>query len=154
MIVILDTNVLLSSLTALDSPPSILLERWYEDEFKVAASEATLAEINNVLGRPKWVARLANYTEKVDELLLRLRQYSYWPAEIIELPLLEFDPKDTAIVALALSSDAAFIVSGDKRLRANGPYGDISVITPREFLDILQARDEDTGAMIEGAGTP
>ena len=45
------------------------------------------------------------------------------------------DPDDDKFLACAVASSVEVIVSGDKKLRAVTGYGEIRVVTPRQFVD-------------------
>ncbi len=109
-------------------------------------SDATYFELLDVLGREFWVIALKDYTDDVVRMIEQIGQIAFFEDEIPEIPVFIPDPKDTKFIALALAVDADYIVSGDKKLRAHGPYGRTPVVTPREFLDILEARDENTAS--------
>lgn len=52
------------------------------------------------------------------------------------------DPKDDYLVALARVSGAGYLVSGDPHLAAALPGGGtVSVLTPRQFSEILEGND-------------
>lgn len=46
------------------------------------------------------------------------------------------DPKDNKYLELAVSSDANFIISGDKDLLVLHPFRKISILTPDQFLTV------------------
>jgi predicted nucleic acid-binding protein len=48
------------------------------------------------------------------------------------------DPKDDAVVACAQEGEADYIVSGDQDLLVLEEYGDVQIVSPREFLEILE----------------
>ena len=45
------------------------------------------------------------------------------------------DPKDDKFLELAINGNANIIVSGDKDLQVLHPFRNISILSPREFLD-------------------
>lgn len=45
------------------------------------------------------------------------------------------DPKDDKFLELAVNGNANIIVSGDKDLQVLHPFRNISILSPREFLD-------------------
>jgi predicted nucleic acid-binding protein len=67
-----------------------------------------------------------------------------------DVPSYTADPDDDYLVALALSSGASYLVSGDRHLldlgavtepAPEGPERGVNVFTPREFLVLLGAEE-------------
>jgi putative PIN family toxin of toxin-antitoxin system len=56
----------------------------------------------------------------------------------VEFPSYTADPDDDYLVALALSSGADFLVSGDRHLLELGDDAPVRVLTPRRFLEELE----------------
>ena len=48
------------------------------------------------------------------------------------------DPNDDMIVACALAAGADYIVTRDKDLLSLGEHEGIRIVTPRQFLDLLE----------------
>ena len=48
-------------------------------------------------------------------------------------------PEDDLILATAISGNADYLVTGDRQLLALGSYGGVRIVTPRDFLAILDA---------------
>src|SRR4051794_34333551 len=96
-------------------------------------------------------------TETADTLLFkaRLRAYAYTDTEVRvfihglltraemtnSLPTLRAvpnDPKDDPIIATAVAAKADYLVTGDRaHLLPIGQYEGIRIVSPRDFLDIL-----------------
>ena len=101
------------------------------------------------------IAHCAEMDDEVRKALLG-RKFKWQPANV-EKALLGFaeratlielsgavkgvcrDPKDDMILECAVLARAKFIVSGDRDLLALGNYENISIVTPRAFLDMLAA---------------
>ena len=129
--VVLDCNVFVSALLSSDGAPAQILERWADGAFDLIISPLLLAELERVLGRPKFRASIdaihaeALLSGVIDDGLL----VEDPPPQLGLTP----DPGDDYLVVLARKADAHCIVSGDAHLReltdAVPP-----VLTPREFL--------------------
>jgi predicted nucleic acid-binding protein len=50
------------------------------------------------------------------------------------------DPDDDHVLAAAVVGEADCIVTGDKDLLVLDPYEGIRIVTPREFLDVLEGQ--------------
>ncbi len=94
-------------------------------------SLATLAELNEVLRRPRF-----NIYLRVDE------RQEFLAALVRESELVEVsaavsacrDPKDDKFLELALSGAATHIISGDDDLLALHPFRGIAILSPHYFV--------------------
>lgn len=133
-VVVLDTNVIVSAAFSPASPPALAFER-VVTQFVPLVSEETLGELNEVLLRPHIVAAVPE--ERLQRLLLAYRR-----ASVLLRPTVSVedspDPDDAIFFQLAVTGRASFFVTGDKRLWALDPYGEVGtrVVSPRAFLDI------------------
>jgi predicted nucleic acid-binding protein len=48
-------------------------------------------------------------------------------------------PEDDLVLAAAVTAEADFLVTGDKRFLAVGSYAGVTILSPRAFLDVLEA---------------
>jgi putative PIN family toxin of toxin-antitoxin system len=133
--IVLDTNILVAALITKDTPPDRLYEAWLKGEFELVTSAAQLAEVADVLARP----RLHKYID-ADEAAVLLENIDT-RAHILEDPPnvdLSPDPKDNPILAAAIAGKADLIVSGDKKhLLALGEAEGIPIVTARDALERL-----------------
>jgi uncharacterized protein len=89
-----------------------------------------------VLGRPKF-RRYVN-PAVVTEFIDGLSEDAVIVKDPPELPRVSPDPDDDYLIALARAAGADYIVSGDRDL-LDVTDPDPPVLTPRQFLDILDA---------------
>lgn len=138
MRLVIDTNVLLSALLWRNTPHA-LLEQARNGVVTLISSPALLAELAEVLERPKFDAMLAKSGTSRAELFAKLRLL----AEVMEPPPLAQpvcrDPDDDAVLALARVALADLIVSGDDDLLTLGSFEGIPIVTPAQALERLQA---------------
>lgn len=128
--IVVDTNVLISAALLPQSASARALDRTLE-EFQLIQSEATLAELVDVIMRPRFVHYLDE--ERRSRFLFVLAQVS----EVIgvQIRVTECsDPKDDKFLELAIDGNAQLIVSGDSHLRDLHPFRGIAIVTPGEFL--------------------
>jgi putative PIN family toxin of toxin-antitoxin system len=130
---VIDTGVAVSALLLPRSVP--------RQAFDVAAargkllvSEATVAELDDVLRRPKFNKYVPE--EKRLEFLAALVQEAE-QVEVTEVITACRDAKDNKFLELAVSGRASHIVSGDGDLLALHPFRGIAVVTPQDFLTSL-----------------
>ena len=136
MRVILDTNILIGALITKGTPPDRLYRAWLRGESELVASMAQLAELANVLVRP----RLQRFPD-ADEASAIVQNIGT-PAVILDQPPqvnLSPDPKDNPILAAAIAGRVDLIVSGDKKhMLALREVEGIPVVTAREALALLR----------------
>ena len=137
MRVVLDTNILVAALITKGTPPDELYQAWLRGEFELVTSDAQLAEVTEVLARPR-LQKFIDADEAaaiVDNMDTR--------ALVLDAPpgvQLSPDPKDNPILAAAIAGHADFIVSGDKKhMLALGAAGGIPIVTARDALARLEA---------------
>ena len=135
MRVLLDTNILIGALITKGTPPDELYQAWLRGEFDLVTPVAQMAEIEDVLARPR-LQRFPSTEESeaiVEEIRTRALGFDELPS--VDLSL---DPKDNPILATAIAGKADLIVSGDKKhVLALGAVGGIPIVTAREALKRL-----------------
>ena len=60
----------------------------------------------------------------------------------LTLPGVTRDPKDDPVVACAVEGGAGFIVSGDQDLLVLRTYKRVRMVTPRDFLALLETQTD------------
>jgi uncharacterized protein len=133
---VLDPNVLVSAVISQAGPPRQILTAWIANRFELIASPTLLEELGDVLGRPKFrrYVNPAVVTEFIDGLSEDAVIVKDPPEPLRVSP----DPDDDYLIALARAAGADYIVSGDRDL-LDVTDPDPPVLTPRQFLDILDA---------------
>jgi uncharacterized protein len=110
---VLDTNVVLSGLFW-HGTPHALLDRVREGTLIFISSPALLAELAEVIARPKYDTILVRSSTSRERSLVEVRELT----EVIAPPPLAEpvcrDPDDDAVLALGVAANVDLIVSGDK----------------------------------------
>src|SRR5205807_10520144 len=97
-----------------------------------------LAELEDVLDRPKFAKRPAAADVTVAELMTGYAALAHAVRlSAIEAVIAE-DPDDDVVLATAVAAQAEVIVSGDHHLLALGEYQDIATLSAADFLARLQ----------------
>ncbi len=148
IVAVLDTNVLVSALCLPQSLPADLLRRWLAREFTLVLSEPILAELADVLRRPKIVRRFAMTEGKAAAFAGVLRDLAVLVPVTLALEAVPDDPKDNHVVACALEGGAGFLVSGDHHLTGLGQFRDVRVLSPALFRALLL--DQQAGQEVPG----
>ena len=135
MKVVLDANVLVSAVIAQGASHRIVI-RWLEQgDLEVVVCPTLLAEVDDVLNRPRIQKRIE--PELSQRYLATLRRVADVAADPESAAALTRDPDDDYLVALAREHSVDYIVTGDKDL-LEWPEQRPPVITPAEFDDLLR----------------
>ena len=135
MRVVLDTNILISALITRNTPPDKLYQAWLRGEIELVISDAQVAEIYDVLSRP----RLRRFLD-ADEADAIAENIAARALVITELPVVNVspDPKDNPVLASAIAGKAELIVSGDKKHMLDlGEVEGIPIVTARKALELM-----------------
>jgi len=130
--VVLDTNILIGALITKGTPPDRLYQAWLRTEIELVTSTAQMAEMVDVLARP----RMQKFID-ADEAAAIVENIGT-RAVIVDRPPavnLSPDPKDNPILAVAVAGKADLIVSGDKKhMLALRDVEGIPVVSARDAL--------------------
>lgn len=134
---VIDTNVLLSALLWRGTPHR-LLQQAESGVIRLISSPDLLAELADVLARPKFATALERTQIAVPALMAQLQIF----LEVIHPPPLAQpvcrDPDDDAVLALALAAQADVVISGDDDLLSLSIFAGIPIITATQALERLQ----------------
>lgn len=139
IVAVLDTNVLVSGFPARRGIPAALIDFWRQGHYRLVVSEAILTELTETWGTAYWQARYSPI-DAADALAL-LRADAIVAPLTVQITGVATHPEDDLILATAVSSGAAYLVTGDRRLRAVGAYAGVAILSPREFADLLATAD-------------
>lgn len=130
---VLDTNVVLSGLLW-HGTPHALIDRVREGSLTLISSPALLAELVEVIARPKFDTILARSNTSRERSLVEMRELTevLAPSPLAE-PVCR-DPDDDAVLALGVAANVDFIVSGDRDLLTLKSFRGIAIVTPAEAL--------------------
>jgi hypothetical protein len=136
---VLDTNVLLSALIRPCGPPGRILDRLTDGAFELVLSPRLVDELRRA-SRYRHVRKYVRLSDQ--ELEVRLAQIET-VADPVEgtrtVRRAVRDPHDLMFLAAAVEGRADYIVTGDEDLLALDEHEDIAIVTPRAFLDVLEA---------------
>lgn len=142
---VVDTSVLVSAFVGDPAAgPGQLVEAWREQQFELVVSPRLLAELTDVLTRPKlerWggEGRAEAYVEAFAALSAEYADSDE------PLPSGVRDPDDAYLVDLARSSGTDVLVSLDRDL-LDAQLPDLTVLDPAHFLARLASEPSDTAA--------
>ena len=132
MRLVIDTNILISSLLASALLPAHLIVLWREGRFDLLTSVAQLDELMRVTRYPKIRERLA--PALAGRLINEVRDLAIM---VTNLPVVtaSSDPYDNYLLAMASAGSADFLLTGDKRdLLGLKLFEGTKIITVHDFL--------------------
>ena len=135
IVAVLDTNVLVSAFPAHGTVPAVLIDAWRQGAYHLVVSEHILEELTETWQDPYWRARFTP-SASVAAIAL-LRSAAIVTALTVEVAGVATHPEDDLILATAVAGAATYLVTGDRKLRAVGIFQDVTILSPREFLDRL-----------------
>ena len=143
--VVLDTNLLLSSIIIPESTPDKIIQAWTNDLFILIVSRELIQELEDVTSRKKFLKHYRLFKQRSKELIASLES----AAELLEslpkkdLQIHSRDPKDDFLLACALEGGADYLITGDRDLlvlNGNPSLGKLKIISAKDFLDSMLIR--------------
>lgn len=158
-VTVYDCGVFLQGLLSKTSPAVACLELVEQDRIRLVMSEAILAEIKDVLSRPRLRERSPNVTdEKVENLIDLILEKCEFVENVPPHFELRRDPNDEPYLNLAIVTEAVFLVSRDNDLLDlmtgftteakdfRRRYRRIKILDPIEFLEEIRKLESESGA--------
>lgn len=142
MIVVLDTNVIVSALLTSSGSPAKIIDLWEKNEFEVTVSIQLLHELEHTLTYPK----INNYLKWSRQAIAFFLEHYAKFANVVdpqfELEIIENDPDDNRVLECAVAGGASYIVTGDNHLLNLKEYQGIMILPPVGFLTLLKTDEE------------
>ena len=131
--IVIDTNVIVSSLIQRSYPYLIINELFINDKFQLCISEELIAEYYEVLTRQKF-AKFQDFFIRAEILLadIEAKATKYYPTITLELIS---DDKDNMILELGDECNADFIITGNTTDFVFPTYKQTKIVTPKEYWD-------------------
>lgn len=141
---VLDANLLVSGFLSrnnLEGVSTQLLRFAQRGAFDLNLSPEILAETLEVLIRSDRLQQQYGYTPDMavafcERLSSVVSMVDDPPAVLGAVPR---DPDDDKIIACAVAAEAQYIVTRDRDLLSLGDYGQVAIISPERFLEIVRA---------------
>lgn len=129
--VIVDTNVLVSSLIQKSYPYQIIYDLLIEEKFVMCVSDPLVQEYHDVLSRPKFV-RFPDFSERSKSLLadIHAKAKSFSPSVQLDIIV---DQSDNMILELAEECRADFIITGNTRDFTFAKYKQTKIVSPKNY---------------------
>ncbi len=132
---VLDPNVLVSAfISQRGGAPDRIVRAWREGAFELVVSPALIAELTDVLARPKFARQAAE--GRAEAYVAALAGDAVQIDDPPDPPPVSPDSSDDYLIALARAARADVIVSGDSHLTQLADPTP-PVLTPRQFVEQL-----------------
>jgi uncharacterized protein len=138
MRVILDTSVIVSGLLSPHGTPAQLIVRWLAGDFTLIYSQPMLAELEDVLNRAWLKERLAYVPNRIPDFLEAVTIWGEQAHGYINVTGTVRDPFDEMFLACAALGGANYLVSVDKDLLTLATYKQTVILTPAQFLQLIE----------------
>lgn len=135
MLVVIDTNVLVSALLSPLSASASLVTLWQRGRFSLLSSPEQIDELIRVTRYPKIRQRL--HTPLAGRLINEIRHLATLVMPPLPEVLVSPDPSDNYLLAIAKAGAADYLVTGDKRdLLSLNKYEGTKIVTVSHFLNV------------------
>jgi hypothetical protein len=134
---VLDANLFVSAAIEPRGQPAHVLDAWRAGLFDLVVSDAIIAEINEVLRRPRIQKRHRWMDEQIDQFVGTLRELAVVTPGSLLVAAVADDPDDDVYLACAIEGESDYVVSGDHHLRTLGTYRGVTIVSPAQFLAII-----------------
>lgn len=136
--VVLDSNVVVSAFLVENGVPDQIV-KLSGTSFFICTCDEIIAEADRIL-RAERIKRRYKYEDRdVEHYLLEFLGSSIKVTELPRVDVVKDDRKDNMVFACALKANAKYIVSGDHHLLGIKTFRNATVLTPREFLTLIQS---------------
>lgn len=136
--IVLDTNVLVSSLLAPKSTTAAVLDAWREHHYLLVTSPALISELRHTLSHSRIRQKYTFSDADIEQLIAALRTDALLVPGAADVGgSVPADPADEIVLACALDGTADLIVSGDRHLLELSTFRNIPIVRVRSFLDRL-----------------
>ena len=134
--IVIDTNVIVSSLIQRSYPNFIVDELFINDRFQLCVSDELMAEYYEVLARPKF-AKFHDFFVRAEALLAHIetKATKYYPTITLELIK---DDDDNMVLELADECEADFVITGNTNDFTFPTYKQTKIVTPREYWELYK----------------
>jgi putative PIN family toxin of toxin-antitoxin system len=131
--IVIDTNVIVSSLIQRSYPFKIVYELLLDNKFDICVSEELMSEYYEVLNRPKF-SRFPDFLSKAKILLAEIESKALKFEPKLKLNLIS-DIDDNMILELAVECSANFIITGNSNDFTFSEYEQTKILSPKEYWE-------------------
>ena len=136
--VVLDNHVLVSGLINPHSKPAKILNHLLKNRIRLSTTPSIIEEQKRILNYPKLVKRHGLTEEELEEFIAGLLVTTSLIEEETTVKIIKGSPWSNTYLSCALNGRADFIISEDERLLNLREYQGVQIISPGQFLDIME----------------
>jgi hypothetical protein len=133
--VVLDTNIIISSIINKKGPSAKIRKLWESGVIEVATSPDILQEVERVINYPRIHKKHMWTAKQISSYMNSIREESAFVIKVEKLRVVTDDPDDDKFIECALTAKAKAIISGDPHLLSLKKYKNVSILSPREFIE-------------------
>ena len=133
MIIVLDTNVLVSGLINPFGPPARVVDLVVSSTLQVAYDDRIIDEYSEVLSQPEFGFDLRSVQDLVDHIRLNGIHVISDPTNFEDVP----DPGDLPFAEVAVTANVRFLVIGNVSHYQFLGETEVLVILPKDFIESL-----------------
>jgi putative PIN family toxin of toxin-antitoxin system len=138
---VIDINLFVSSIINKRGTPARLFQAWRDRAFILILSEGMLEDIGRVLQYSRIKYKYHLHDSEINQALDIIKKFAIVLPDLLDLHVITQDPDDNKVLACAVSAEAHYIVSGDDHLLHLQEYKNISIVTAKDFLDIIESNN-------------
>ena len=129
-LIVLDTNVLVAALLNVHGVPARLWRLILAGHVRLCVDQQILVEYDEVLRRPKFGFRI----DDVNSILAFIEDTAV-KATPVPLPAASIDPDDQVFMEVALTAQAAYLVTGNLKHFSHVHQHGVRVVPPGKFME-------------------
>ena len=137
--IIIDTNVLVSSLIQRSYPYLIIGKIFDSRNIEVCISDELFEEYLNVLNRKKF-RKFPDFVTNAQALLLDIERHAKKYIPEIKLDIIS-DEDDNKLLELAETSGADFLITGNHNDFTMNAYKTTKIVTPKEYWEEVMMKN-------------
>jgi len=142
IVAVLDTNTIVSAILEPRGIPNRILQAARVRHFTLVASLVIIDEVFTTLSRNR-IKRKYRISEADTQHLRDLLEHETASIGIThEVQGVATHPEDDLVLATAVSAKADYLVTGDAQLQKLGAYKGVTIVSPREFSEILTSKQK------------
>jgi putative PIN family toxin of toxin-antitoxin system len=135
MMIVLETNVIVSGVLRPFSKPASILRMVADGTVQLAYDLRLISEYRDILSRPQF-----NISKDNREIFLTQIEQEGFLVSVKPLKMHLPDPDDEPFLEVALAGKVEAIVTGNKRHFPKQEYEGVKIVSPTEFLELLRQK--------------